>query len=143
MKTNIPICRSYELDTANIIIGCYIKEEGYFMNNGKPDYNKPCTRHYIQDDDCNKHEIAPEYLSISFEDMIDSEGTKIFASLSEDGRGGDNLEILDCESSEYVAVYNKNMFSYGAKNVNPAEDEWYFESFYELDGDIKVTGIQQ
>lgn len=33
--------------------------------------------------------------SINFEDMIESEGSKIFASLSEDGRGGD---IVECSN---------------------------------------------
>ncbi len=83
--------RSYELDTANIIIGHYIKEHGYYMIDGKPDYDRPTVRHYIQDENCIKHEIAHEYLSISFPNMTDSENTKIFASLSEDGKGGDNL----------------------------------------------------
>ena len=39
--------------------------------------------------------------------------------------------------TKYDAVY------YFEENVNPREDEWYFETFYELDGDIKVTRIQQ
>ena len=33
--------------------------------------------------------------SINFEDMKDNEGTKIFASLSEDGKGGDIITSLD------------------------------------------------
>ena len=31
-------------------------------------------------------------LSINFPDMLDSQGNKIFASLSEDGKGGDIIE---------------------------------------------------
>ena len=99
--------RSYELETANIIIGNYIKEDGFYMENGEPICGKPCTRHYIQDEDCIKHEIAPEYLSISFEDMIDREGTKIFASLREDGKGGDNLQY---QEAEWETIYEDCQF---------------------------------
>lgn len=37
--------------------------------------------------------IDPTTLSIHFPDMLDSQGNKIFASLSEDGKGGDILDI--------------------------------------------------
>ena len=36
-------------------------------------------------------ECEQDTRSINFRDMIDSEGTKIFASLSEDGKGGDRI----------------------------------------------------
>ena len=87
------------------------------------------------------YEIDQSTLSINFEDMIDSEGTKIFASLSEDGKGGYKLEVLDCETSEYVSVYDKHSYGFGAMNINPKKDEWEFELFYDLD--VKVIGIQQ
>ncbi len=121
--------RSYELDTANIIEGYYIEEQGYYMNNDKPDYDKPTTRHYIQDENCIKHEIAPEYLSINFEGMLDSEGAKIFASLSEDGKGGDLINAdyitgkhnytlflkdagLYMRVKEFISDFNYNFFSF-------------------------------
>ena len=37
--------------------------------------------------------IKNDTLSINFSNMIDSEGNKIFASLSEDGKGGDIVEL--------------------------------------------------
>lgn len=40
-------------------------------------------------------EIDPSTLAIHFPDMIDSEGTKIFASLSEDGKGGSLVQMKD------------------------------------------------
>lgn len=85
---NIPIFRSYELDTAFLIEGSYIKENGFYMNNTIPDYNKPVVRHKICDEDGIYHEVSKDYLAIHFPDMLDSQKNKIFASLSEDGKGG-------------------------------------------------------
>lgn len=141
--------RSYELDTANIIIGSYIEENGFYMNSGAPDYNKPCTRHKICDEDGIYHDVAPEYLSINFEDMLASDSDRllsngkkdfrIFASLSEDGKGGDNLisyrhYFSTCE--EWVDVEEVVKLEYGAVmfDNNP---------LCEQDLKTKVTGIKQ
>ena len=45
------------------------------------------------------YEIDPTTLAIHFKGMIDSEGNKIFASLSKDGKGGD---IVDFEHIRYL-----------------------------------------
>ena len=124
--------RSYELETANIIIGNYIKEDGFYMENGEPIYGKPCTRHYIQDEDCIKHEIAEDYLSINLKDMLDSQGNKIFASLSNDGKGGDICDFPN--RSPLTAVRNTidNDFDFG--NVR------CFKNYHM---DCKVIGIHK
>lgn len=130
--------RSYELDTANIIIGNYIKEDGFYMKDGQPICGKPCARHYIQDEDCIKHEIAPEYLSINFEDMADSEGTKIFASLSEDGSGGDLFESLDNRVDEIYVMVFRSIFGIKLQDVlSPTLHYGFYKD------KIKATGIQQ
>ena len=46
-------------------------------------------------------------LSIHFPDMIDSQGNKIFASLQEDGKGGD-IFILGDIRLKYIAMISKN-----------------------------------
>ena len=54
-------------------------------------------RYYMLVDDCNKNNnigsgsypIDETTLAIHFPDMLDSQGNKIFASLQEDGKGGD------------------------------------------------------
>ena len=46
-------------------------------------------------------------LSINFPDMLDSQGNKIFASLQEDGRGGD-IFILGDIRLKYIAMIRKN-----------------------------------
>ena len=122
--------RSYELETANIIIGNYIKEDGFYMENGEPIYGKPCTRHYIQDEDCIKHEIAEDYLSINLKDMLDSQGNKIFASLNKDGKGGDIMQ-----DDEYcgIAKYVDSRFVVEYENVEECLCE----------GNFEVVGIQE
>lgn len=121
--------RSYELETANIIIGNYIKEDGFYMENGEPIYGKPCTRHYIQDEDCIKHEIAEDYLSINLKDMLDSQGNKIFASLSEDGKGGD---IMKDDEYYGIAKYADSRFVVEYENVEECLCE----------GNFEIVGIQ-
>ena len=122
--------RSYELETANIIIGNYIKEDGFYMENGEPIYGKPCTRHYIQDEDCIKHEIAEDYLSINLKDMLDSQGNKIFASLSEDGKGGD---IMKDDEYYGIAKYADSRLVVEYENVEECLCE----------GNFEVVGIQK
>ena len=57
----------------------------------------------------NIHEIDPSTLSIHFPDMLDSQGNKMFASLSDDGKGGDILEYKDGLRGKYIkttAIYS-------------------------------------
>lgn len=127
---NIPIFRSYELDTAFLIEGSYIKENGFYMNNTIPDYNKPVVRYKICDEDGIYHEVSKDYLAIHFPDMLDSQGNKIFASLSEDGKGGD---IMKDDEYYGIAKYKDSRFVVEYENVE--------ECLYE--GNFEVIGIQE
>ena len=89
--------------------------------------------------------IDPSTLAIHFPDMIDSEGIKIFASLSEDGRGGD---IAESECSNLLIVFRDNSFVLVHEPTCRAEAEGECKTdilnkkcieVYNL----KVTGIQQ
>lgn len=87
--------------------------------------------------------IDSSTLSINFPDMKDSEGTPIFASLSEDGKGGDIIEqtydgftdpliqtkiiIWDSESSSVIALH---------------EDKFNSTSLEERE-EMKIIGIQK
>jgi hypothetical protein len=75
MKTQIPLFRAKKSDSDDNVIGSYIENS----------IDCPC----IIDNDANQYEIDKSTLSINFEGMLDSEGNKIFSSLSEDGKGGD------------------------------------------------------
>ena len=130
ININIPIFRSYELDTAFLIEGSYIKENGFYMNNTIPDYNKPVVRHKICDEDGIYHEVSKDYLAIHFPDMLDSQGNKIFASLSASGKGGD---IMKDDEYYGIAKYKDSRFVVEYENVE--------ECLYE--GNFEVIGIQE
>ena len=53
-----------ELETAHIAEGFYYLENGYWMNNGKPDFNHPVERHYIVDINGTHREIAEGTLDL-------------------------------------------------------------------------------
>ena len=80
--------------------------------------------------------IVEETRSINLSDMIDSEGTKIFASLSEDGKGGDIVKCLD--NYDWIAMYNKVNKYFAFYGVNDLDceltEDW---------DNFKIIGIQQ
>lgn len=79
INTNIPIFRAKKMASDEYVIGFYIFDG---------------VRHLLLVDRGNlvQIQIDPTTLAIHFPDMIDSQGNKIFASLSEDGKGGDIVE---------------------------------------------------
>lgn len=80
MISNIPIYRAKKIGSDEYVIGWYsspiIIEGKLYLSITNQD---------------GEHRIDTTTLSIHFPDMIDSQGNKIFASLQEDGRGGDIL----------------------------------------------------
>jgi len=105
---------------------------------------------YTNIDKLEYYEIDPSTLAIHFPDMIDSEGTKIFASLSEDGKGGDivvrvyDSPFTDAKGnkrfSEWVATYESCRISFCSTVNSPSISYPYFESNKKY---MKVTGIQE
>ena len=101
-------------------------------------------RYYMLVDDSNKNNnigsgsypIDETTLSIHFPDMLDSQGNKIFASLQEDGKGGDiceskwfNTDVRLTVEIESVRYSNSTMIQDG-----------YNISKYDYK---KIIGIQQ
>ena len=76
------------------------------------------------------YEIDPTTLSIHFPDMLDSKGNKIFASLQEDGKGGDIMQ-----DDEYfgIAKYKDCQFVVEYEDCIDNIDN----------GNFEVIGIQQ
>ena len=101
---NIPIYRAKKIDGEEYVEGFYI--DGHIVNidyEGFETYEK----------------IDESTLSIHFEGMLDSEGAKIFASLSDDGKGGDKafcheLPEIFLWDSLNACVCLKNRHSYTA-----------------------------
>ena len=73
--------------------------------------------------------IKNDTLSINFSNMLDSEGNKIFASLSEDGKGGD---IVEYNTKKEVVKYSLGTI------------QTYMFRFEDLiDLEVKVIGVQE
>ena len=58
--------------------------------------------------------VDPSTLSINFPDMLDKNNKPIFASLSEDGEGGDYHEEYGCK---YVARYTNRTLRYSHSGI--------------------------
>ena len=115
---NIPVYRAKKLDSDKYIQGYLLGMWGeYFISWGE-------TNHVP-----NKVQIDPSTLAIHFLDMLDSEGNKIFASLSEDGKGGD---IVEYNTKKEVVKYSLGTI------------QTYMFRFEDLiDLEVKVIGIHK
>ena len=101
---NLPIYRAFSETFDKYILGVPYFSDG---------------RYYMLVDDCNKNNnigsgsypIDKTTLAIHFPDMIDSQGNKIFASLQEDGKGGDIMQdyeyfgIAKYKDCQFVVEY--------------------------------------
>lgn len=134
---NIPVYRGKKIDSDECIIGWY--SDTLFLCGGDR-YG-----HYISYKKINKmgkeitlqESIDPTTLSIHFSEMRDNQGNKIFASLSEDGKGGDICYTRDYSYGDLqgVAKYKNHSFVIDRKGKAMGIS---FTS-----RDIKVIGIQE
>ena len=104
MKTNIPQYRAKKIDSDEYV-------EGYYV------YLKRYKKHYLintfsfEQYNLKRWEIEPSTLSISFPDMLDKNNKRIFASLSEDGKGGDIIKHPNLPE-EFTAIMQNGTFSF-------------------------------
>ena len=110
--------RAKEKNSNNYVIGYeyynHIEDEYYIT-------------HYVSG---SNYKVDRTTRSINIEDMLDSQGNKIFASLSEDGKGGD---IMKDDEYYGIAKYKDSRFVVEYENVE--------ECLYE--GNFEVIGIQE
>ena len=122
MISNIPIYRAKSNERKNSYV------EGFLI--GLDEEIGLCTirtkEDYIGGEICYLHT-----LSIHFPDMLDSQGNKIFASLQEDGKGGD---ILQSRGYKSPCIFNKGFTVRTVVGVC---------NFYMLADSLKVIGIQE
>ena len=115
---NIPIYRAKRVDSDEYVLGWYsepiIIEGRLYLSITNKD---------------STFSIDPTTLAIHFPDMIDSQGKEIFASLSEDGKGGDIVEYNGIQ--EIIKYSNGTIQSYMFR----------FEDLKELN--FKAIGIQE
>jgi hypothetical protein len=102
---------------------------------------------YIEGGSSHCDEIDQTTLSINFPDMQDSQGTKIFASLSESGKGGtifSNTEdcrdtfIVLFEDTLQIRAVHIDDFDY---SQGESLYEWYSKDLKCYD--LKIIGIQK
>jgi len=146
-KLNIPICRAKKIDSDEYVEGFYLPA----LQNYEDFIKEPIdtifirTLHDVEDPEYgyfyHQEIIDPSTLAIHFPDMIDSEGTRIFASLSDSGNGGDKCSYL----------YTKDMGQYDAKPKVCKQFTTFKKDGFNLQfvykdyqySDLKVTGIQE
>lgn len=118
--------RAKRLDNDKYIIGFYRHIEWQNSRN----------KHIIESKSLmdESREIDPSTLSINFETMVDKNDKPIFASLQEDGKGGDILEYPDSYKSKGVAGFNGYMAS-------ARGDECYIDSHSFIK--CKIIGIKE
>ena len=127
---NIPIFRAKkECDGEYIEFKTYFEEDGKYraiIKFAKQEVDGWLDSVYIP----LTFRIDPSSLAIHFPDMIDSQGNKIFASLSEDGKGGDIMQ-----DDEYfgIAKYKDCQFVVEYEDCIDNIDN----------GNFEVIGIQQ
>ena len=169
MEINIPIFRAKKLDSDEYIIGDlfdgkYIiakselnRDISEALKHIREDIlTKDCisaeckNEHHLLNKMLNKllvnerfehiYEIDTTTLSIHFPDMLDSQGNKIFASLQEDGKGGDILEF----SSKYFGDYSTVLYFENHRLIthNKIIKENTIRNKESLNS-AKIVGIQQ
>jgi hypothetical protein len=137
---NIPIYRAKKNNSDKYVEGYYFPQEwiGDYPNEDAEEREEKIkhfisgfTTHDIWEDEENHFrfmgidEIDPTTLSVHFPDMLDSQGNKIFASLSEDGKGGD---IMKDDEYYGIAKYKDNRFVVEYENVEECLHEGNFEA---------------
>ena len=131
MKTNIPIYRAKKINSDEYVEGDLITTEDQ-MNIISSKFWDKRTLLSI------KHKVDPSTLAIHFPDMIDSEGTKIFASLSGDGKGGDNIIHKNYTSNHYKVKFVNSELGLNIIPINGDMSKFTAPLSY-----AKVTGIQE
>lgn len=126
----IPIYRAKKIDSDDYAIGFYSSAydiHHYIITHLGVDTKVNIV--YQMSTDIDK--IDPTTLAIHFPDMLDSQGNKIFASLSEDGKGGD---IIKTRGNEAPCKFNKGFTIETIIGVS---------NLYMLLDKVKAIGIQQ
>ena len=141
---NIQIYRAKKQDSDEYLYG--------FLN--AKTYNLSTTHHidlphYTIEDDIGIWRIYPSTLSIHFQDMLASDSDRllpngekdlrIFASLSEDGKGGDIISIPDSSKEHEFNIFTVIYDRWQIKAINKEDGLFGFRLAFNK----KIIGIQQ
>ena len=142
--SNIPIYRSKKIDSDDYVEGNLVEDEGVFYIIKNPVITHFYGLQQLTGEYEYLHKIDPTTLSISFPDMLDSQGNKIFSSLQEDGKGGDIIGFsygIPFVKVEAPVKYKNSRIDVLTKGHKPD-----ICSLYELEeavGEYEVIGIQE
>ena len=128
---NIPIYRAKCIGSDEYIIGYYTEKVKEYPGKHYIHFNNGYTETYER--------IDPTTLAIHFKDMLDSEGTKIFASLSKDGKGGD---VIQNPNNEEETGFNTFVVIYDRWQIKGKNDKYGLFGF-RLAYNNKIIGIQK
>ena len=124
---NIPIFRAKKIDSDEYVEGFVfykqIEDKAFISGDAKNLYSK-------------SFEVDLSTLAIHFEDMLDSQGNKIFASLSEDGKGGDICDLYLFKNQDKPTREN---YTCRYKNQKIMFKNFNFENYAK----IEIIGIQE
>jgi hypothetical protein len=127
---NIPIYRAKEIDSDEYVEGYLLSSNGNEM---------------IRDTFMNIHIVSSSTIAIHFPDMLDSQGNKIFASLSEDGKGGDiikgNRPTTRLTWEGVAHYFKKSRIVLNGKDLPRHKELKYYLQWKE--SKFKVIGIQK
>ena len=125
--------RAKEKNSNNYVIGYeyynHVEDEYYIT-------------HYVSG---SNYKVDRTTRSINIEDMLDSQRNKIFASLQEDGKGGDKF-LFDNEI--FIIWFDNQSLKINATNKDNFECNCHdsLQELYDFENkcyDLKIIGIQQ
>ncbi len=136
---SIPIYRAKKIDGSGWIKGHYVQAA-----NGSQELIHYVLPTYIHIYDACEYEVDPKTLAIHFENMISMTSKKIFASLSEDGVGGDTVRVLPkkfvTEGFNGKVVHTiDGVLVLGDVPENEMSNDWGLLSSF----DVEVIGIHK
>lgn len=106
---NIPIYRAKKIDSDKYIEGflyqdiiCYVPSDGVKADEYKKALDEESW--FITDNMSRSEMIDITTVSIHFPNMLDSQGNKIFASLQEDGKGGDIVDTTIGLRQNFITI---------------------------------------
>ena len=138
IEIEIPIYRAKKIDSDD-----NIKSQSYIKKLIGGNYHHYLVKYYSPD--YEDVEIDPSTLAINFYDMLDRQGNKIFASLSEDGKGGDKmLRGVDMEQYGLKNTYYTAICTRGSVLLKELSESTSISfTAYGFLKELKIIGIQE
>ena len=141
---NIPIYRAKKIDSDEYVIGFY--SSAYDIHHYIITHLGVDTKaNLVYQMSTDIHKIDPSTLAINFPDMLDSQGNKIFASLSEDGKGGNKmLKGVDMEQYGLKNTYYTAICIKGSVLLNELSESTSISfTAHGFLTELKVIGVQE